>query len=235
MRFHRKIFLSVVALMGIGLGQVYLKNLEWFFSVSSATKLIQGQWPLVLFYVLMFSVFVFFLAKNPLRKDSWKKTDGVYLAFVTALFAEMFGFSLTVYLLSALPVFSASGMVAYSPPTVAQVNLVGLSFELLLTSLVAGLVSLLCFFVIILGWKQVYYSKKLVTTGVYSVVRHPQYSAMISVAIVWAISWPTFLTLLLCPILVFAYYKLARDEEKELEKRFPEYKEYKKKVPMLVP
>jgi len=42
--------------------------------------------------------------------------------------------------------------------------------------------------------------------------------------------------LIMWPILAFAYYRLAKQEESEMEQRFgEEYAAYKRRVPMFIP
>jgi len=233
MRKARIVFILALTVFIVALGPVYASNLSWFFSTTSRASLIQGNWPVAALYILVFSTFLFFLVKHPLSRNSWKKESGVYAAFIIALFAEMFGFPLTIYLMSAMGTPSATPV--YSPPIAFSFSVFGVNYDLLVTSLVAGLVSLAAFFIVLVSWRQVFSSKGLETKGMYGIVRHPQYSAIMATVVIWAVAWPTLLTLLLCPILLYAYYRLSLSEEKELEKAFPAYKEYKKRVPMLVP
>ena len=87
------------------------------------------------------------------------------------------------------------------------------------------------------GWKEIYRSKnELVTDGIYGFIRHPQYLGILMITTIWLFAWPTLITAVMWPILLFAYYRLAKKEEKEMEKQFGEkYIEYKKRVPMLLP
>jgi protein-S-isoprenylcysteine O-methyltransferase Ste14 len=88
------------------------------------------------------------------------------------------------------------------------------------------------------GWILIHGAKgeKLVTDSVYSYVRHPQYCGLFLITIGFLIQWPSFTTLVMGPILIFAYYRLAKREEKDMEKQFgEEFLEYKKKVPAFIP
>lgn len=87
------------------------------------------------------------------------------------------------------------------------------------------------------GWRAVYHGEaELVTTGLYAHVRHPQYLGIILGAIAFLIQWPTIPTLVMFPILVVAYHRLAKREEKELTERFGDkYLSYQKRVPMFLP
>ena len=74
------------------------------------------------------------------------------------------------------------------------------------------------------------------TGGVYAYMRHPQYSGLFLVTSGLLIQWPTMITVVMWPVLIVAYYKLARKEEGEIEREFPDaYKKYKENVPMFVP
>jgi protein-S-isoprenylcysteine O-methyltransferase Ste14 len=67
-------------------------------------------------------------------------------------------------------------------------------------------------------------------------VRHPQYSGLFIVIIGMLIQWPTIITALMFPVLVFAYYRLSKREEVEMIKLFgDEYKRYREKTPMFIP
>jgi hypothetical protein len=59
---------------------------------------------------------------------------------------------------------------------------------------------------------------ELAQTGPYAYVRHPQYVAFILIMLGFLLQWPTLLTLLMCPILVITYVRLARREEQEVRR-----------------
>jgi protein-S-isoprenylcysteine O-methyltransferase Ste14 len=88
------------------------------------------------------------------------------------------------------------------------------------------------------GWVLIHASKgkHLVTDGVYAHVRHPQYSGLFLITLGFLIQWPSVLTLIMWPILMFTYYHLAMREEKDVEKIFgKQYEEYRKRVPAFLP
>ncbi len=97
---------------------------------------------------------------------------------------------------------------------------------------------------IILGWKEIYhrYWRKdegegtLVTNGIYAYSRHPQYAGFILLTFGLLVHWATLPLLIMWPILVVKYYKLARREEAEMEKEFgEEYRLYRERVSMFIP
>src|SRR4030066_1559984 len=87
------------------------------------------------------------------------------------------------------------------------------------------------------GWKLIHDAKdSLVTEGPYSYVRHPQDAGLFIIMIGMLIQWPTIITALMFPVLVFAYYRLSKREESDMIKIFvDEYKRYIQKTPMFIP
>ena len=78
-------------------------------------------------------------------------------------------------------------------------------------------------------------AKRVVTRGVYSIVRHPQYLGGILAHIGFSFLLSTLPSLLATPLVIIVIYILSWKEEKELTKEFDQkYTEYKKKVPMLI-
>ncbi len=76
----------------------------------------------------------------------------------------------------------------------------------------------------------------LATTGPYAFVRHPQYVAFVLIMIGFLLQWPTLLTLLMFPILVTMYVRLAHREERETLAEFgEEYARYMASVPAFIP
>ena len=70
----------------------------------------------------------------------------------------------------------------------------------------------------------------------YGVVRHPQYSDIFLALFRQLIHWPTIPTLVLFPLIVWFYVRLARKEERAMVERFGGiYKAYVHQVPMFFP
>jgi len=79
-------------------------------------------------------------------------------------------------------------------------------------------------------------TETIVTTGVYSVVRHPQYLGGLLAHAGISFLLSAGYSLLLTPLMVVLIYLISRKEEEELIREFgKEYEDYQKKVPMLIP
>ncbi|TXT56143.1 MAG: conserved membrane protein of unknown function [Promethearchaeota archaeon] len=77
---------------------------------------------------------------------------------------------------------------------------------------------------------------KIIKTGLYSKIRHPQYLGAIFAHIGFSILFAGTYSLILSILVIFYNYITAWKEEKELVKEFgEEYKTYKERVPMFIP
>ena len=90
------------------------------------------------------------------------------------------------------------------------------------------------------GACQVYYhklaKKGAVTGGVYNFVRHPQYACFMLCSFGLLIMWPRYIVLFMFITMTFAYYYLARTEERECIRKFgSSYVEYMNKTGMFLP
>lgn len=190
-------------------------------------------WP----YAILMIVIASWVLYHFLAPASWRDWTGAGLvqAFIIALYAEMYGFPLTLYfLVSVLPVeiplvHNSGNLWA----TLLAYGLLGQRIEMVIgfAFIVAGLI------LIIRGWIRVYFEGgRLLTDGVYGVVRHPQYTDIFLAVFGELVHWPTLATLALAPLIVFAYVHLARREEKRMVERFGEaYVAYRQRVPMFFP
>jgi len=197
-----------------------------------------GNWLLVLFNIVLFLYFIK-SAFKPRTKTEW--TTFRYLsAFIVALFAEMYGFPLTIYLLTSffgnrfgLDFTHNNGHIL---PT-----LFGLKGDPHFNMLHIASYALIIGGLILLGkaWEVLYKAtkqNKLATDSVYKYIRHPQYLAFILIIFGFLVQWPTIITLLMAPILIVRYVRLAKLEEKEMIERFGStYAHYKKETPGYIP
>ena len=196
-----------------------------------------GFWSLVVVNVLLFVFFILsFMA--PVKKREWRSM-GVTTAFIVALFTEMYGFPLTIYILTAIlgGRYPALNPFAHASGHLWVTFLGGGAVTLNLIHVVSNGLMVAGFFIMASGWNRIHKSEgKLVTDGVYSFVRHPQYSGLFLVIIGLLIQWPTIITVVMWPVLITAYYKLSKKEEEDMEREFgDDYRRYRDKVPMFIP
>ena len=191
------------------------------------------DWGFVVLNVILFSLFVLFIR---FKKKIARLPSSIYLAFIVTLFAEMYGFPLTMYILTWLFGSTFPGCLWYPLAILIGEDLfVSVFLGFILP--VSNIIVLMGIFLIIFGWKRIYRAKgQLVTTGIYGRVRHPQYLGFLLLTLGMNILWVTISTFLLWPILAVLYYRLAKKEDKELEASFgEEYRNYKRAVPLLIP
>ncbi|HVL34981.1 MAG TPA: isoprenylcysteine carboxylmethyltransferase family protein [Burkholderiales bacterium] len=199
-----------------------------------------GLWTLVIINSLVFIIFAFSFARPKSRRD-WR-SFGAFSAFLVALFTEMYGFPLTIYLLSGWLSSRFPGIdflshdAGHLPEMLLgwQANPHFGPFHIASNILiVAG------FWVLYSAWKVLYEAqraRRLATGGAYARVRHPQYVGFVLIMTGFLLQWPTLVTLAMYPVLVFMYARLARREEADMIAQFgDEYRRYMRAVPRFIP
>lgn len=197
-----------------------------------------GNWFLVLLNVFLF---IYFLRSSfqPRTKTDWR-TFNSFGAFIVALFAEMYGFPLTIYFLTSL--FGTRLGIDFTHDHGHLLNtLLGIKgdphfsvLHMLSYALIIGGFSMLGS-----AWEILYKAQKkqkLATSGIYAYIRHPQYLAFILIIFGFLVQWPTLITLIMAPILIWRYLRLAKLEELEMRKEFGiSYMRYYKHTAAFIP
>ncbi|MEW5755864.1 MAG: isoprenylcysteine carboxylmethyltransferase family protein [Pseudomonadota bacterium] len=199
-----------------------------------------GLWSLVVINSLVFIIFAFSFARPKSPRD-WR-SFGAFSAFLVALFTEMYGFPLTIYLLSGWLQSRYPGLDPFSHDAGHLLEtLFGWRanphfgpFHLLSNIFIFG-----GFILLSSAWKVLYQAQRshtLATAGPYARVRHPQYDAFVLIMFGFLLQWPTLLTVAMFPVLVWMYAHLAKSEEREMQAEFGEaYARYAASTPAFVP
>jgi len=199
-----------------------------------------GLWTLVVLNSALFLMFAFSFFKPQTGRD-WR-TFGAFAAFIVALFVEMYGFPLSIYLMSGwlqtkypdLDLLSHNSGHLWSTllgekgdPHFGALHIASYVF------LGSG------FYLLSSAWNVLYHAQRrneLAKTGPYARIRHPQYVAFVLILLGFLLQWPTLLTLVMFPILLVMYGRLAITEEAEMRKRFGgEFETYEVHTPRFVP
>ena len=199
-----------------------------------------GLWSLVILNSAIFILFAYSFFKPATARD-WR-SFGAFSAFIVALFVEMYGFPLTIYLLSGwlqtrypgLDILSHNaghlwstllgekGNPHFGVLHIASYVFLGYGFYLLSTA-----------------WNVLYHAQRrhtLATAGPYARVRHPQYVAFVLILLGFLLQCPTLLTLLMFPVLLLMYGRLAMTEEAEMQAQFgAAFERYAQKTPRFIP
>jgi len=199
-----------------------------------------GLWLLVVINSAVFIMFAYSFFKPATARD-WR-TFGAFAAFIVALFVEMYGFPLTIYLLSGwlqtrypgLDILSHDNGHLWSTllgekgdPHFGLLHIASYIF------LAAG------FIVLSNAWSVLYHAQRahaLAITGPYAVIRHPQYVGFVLILLGFLLQWPTLLTLLMFPVLLVMYGRLALTEEADMRAQFGQaFERYAQRTPRFIP
>ncbi len=192
-----------------------------------------GNWAGMLLFVVVFGVFILF---TPFYQKSQRRPASVYIAFVLAFALEMFGIPFSMYALAWLFGSNLPDGILWGHTLNQYIGMAGVNIGAVL--MFTG--ALLVFF----GWRAIfkrYWSHEtgrgeLVTTGIYHYIRHPQYTGFFLITLGMMFDWLTLPMLIMWPLLMLLYYRLARREEADMEKEFgDEYRAYRARTGMFFP
>jgi len=179
---------------------------------------------------------VIFLAFTPFYQKSQRKPATAYVAFLVAWAFEMFGIPMSMYILSWVIGKRLPDGILWGHTLIQQFGDLGLILSYILI--------LLGLLLVILGWSVIYkryWSKEsgkgqLVNTGIYGLIRHPQYTGFMLITLGMLCDWATLPMLIMWPIMAVLYYRLARKEEADMEQEFgAQYQVYKSRTGMFLP
>ncbi len=199
-----------------------------------------GLWALVVINSLVFLVFAFSFTRPRTARD-WRSFGG-FAAFIVALFTEMYGVPLTIYLLWGWLARRLEGLDLLSHDA-------GHLWQALLgwrgdphlnpIHLMSGVLIGGGFVLLARAWAALHAAQRehhLATTGPYRWVRHPQYGAFMLIMLGFLVQWPTLLTLAMFPVLAGMYVQLARTEEREVAREFgEEWQRWANRTPAWIP
>ena len=199
-----------------------------------------GLWSLVVLNSVLFIFFAFSFFKPTTARD-WR-SFGAFSAFLVALFTEMYGFPLTIYLFSGWLQSRFPGIDWLSHDAGHLLEMMvgwrgnphfGPFHMLSLVFVTAG------FWLIAAAWPALYRAQKegvLALAGPYANVRHPQYVGFVLVMFGFLLQWPTLVTLAMFPVLVVMYWRLAKSEERQALAEFGDrYAAYTRTTPAVFP
>jgi len=199
-----------------------------------------GLWSLVIINSAIFIMFAFSFTKPKTARD-WRSL-GAFSAFIVALFTEMYGFPLTVYLLSGWLQRQFPGTDIFSHESGHLWNTVfgwniNPHFDPL--HILSNLVIFGGFMVLASAWRVLHAAQQqhdLAKDGIYARIRHPQYVGFVLIMFGFLLQWPTLPTVIMFPILTIVYVQLARREERISLDEFGErYRDYMTRTPAFIP
>jgi protein-S-isoprenylcysteine O-methyltransferase Ste14 len=192
-----------------------------------------NNWFGVLFFVIVYGLVLLFV---PFYKKMDTKPRGTYLAFVIAFAIEMHGIPFSMNIIAWIIGKNLPEGVLWGHTLINTIGFWGMYINIIC--------AVIAMFLILNGWYNIYkkyWSKEkgrgeLVTSGVYRYIRHPQYTGLLLLSFGMLVEWATLPLLILFPVMIYMYVRLARREERDMLDEFgEEYKRYMEKTKMFIP
>lgn len=191
------------------------------------------NWFGVLLFTILYGGVLLFI---PYYKKMNKKPAGTYFAFVLAFAIEMHGIPFSMYIISWIIGKNLPEGILWGHTLVSSIGFCGMYINIAC--------SITALFLILNGWYNIYkkyWSKEdgtgsLVKSGIYRYIRHPQYTGLLLLSFGMLAEWATLPMLILYPVIIVMYVRLAKKEENDMLKEFGiEYAEYMSTSKMFIP
>jgi protein-S-isoprenylcysteine O-methyltransferase Ste14 len=162
-------------LLIFGFVYLYWSHFADTFGPPHANRLILSRWGKNAAIAINAAIFLLFILFLPFRDRIEWRSKGMFSAFILALFAEMFGVPLLIYILHPL----GGADLARDIPVLKHVT----AFLYRLrpnwpAKAIGAWMALGGMLLVFWGWIKIHNSKGLVTSGIYKYIRHPQYTGI---------------------------------------------------------
>ncbi len=191
------------------------------------------NWFGVLFFVVIYSSVLLLI---PFYKKMDKKPRGTYIAFILAFAIEMHGVPFSMWVISGIIGKNLPEGILWGHTLFSSIGYWGMYINITCAILAISL--------IINGWYNIYkkyWCKEtgegsLVKDGIYKYIRHPQYTGLLLLSFGMLVEWATVPMLIMFPIMIVMYVRLAKREENDMKIEFgEEYQSYMKTTKMFIP
>lgn len=223
--------LIILAIIPLFYWQPFYEHFYTYLTGTIISNVIKDQWRTVLISIWFFVLLL--IPLNYRRRTKWVDYS-IWIAFFVSLFIEMYGIPLTI--LFASKYFFIPWIKL--PDNVVEFSFFWVKMGMDHAMFYGTIVMIIWIIFIVVGWYSLYIQIKSNTfarTWIYSISRHPQYLGFTLLLLGWFVGWPTIITVVFSPILIYKYLRAAKLEEKDSEEIFgEEYREYCKKTPFLI-